>query len=61
MTDRAPIKNPLTLAALGLLWLYQRSLSPLFYFLGARCRHEPSCSHYAADAFRRHGPWRGFW
>lgn len=46
---------------LALLWLYKRTLSPLFYFLGARCRHEPTCSEYAAEAFRRHHPWRAFW
>lgn len=48
-------------AALGLLWVYKRTLSPAFYFLGARCRHVPSCSDYAADAFRHYGPWQAFW
>lgn len=48
-------------AALGALWVYKRSLSPLFYALGARCRHQPSCSDYAAQAFARHGAMRGFW
>jgi len=46
---------------LALLKLYRVSLSPLFYFLGARCRHAPSCSDYAADAIARHGAWRGGW
>jgi hypothetical protein len=23
------------------------------------CNFEPSCSHYAAEALRRHGTWRG--
>jgi len=53
--------NPIKGAALAALWLYKRTLSPLFYFLGARCRHYPSCSDYAADAFRKYGPWRAFW
>jgi len=48
-------------AALGLLKTYKAVLSPVFYFLGARCRHEPTCSEYAADAFRKHGPGRAFW
>ncbi|MEM9014969.1 MAG: membrane protein insertion efficiency factor YidD [Pseudomonadota bacterium] len=48
-------------AALGGLWLYKRTLSPVFYLLGVRCRHEPSCSDYAADAFRQHDPWTAFW
>ncbi|MCB2097691.1 MAG: membrane protein insertion efficiency factor YidD [Parvularculaceae bacterium] len=50
-----------TRAALSALWLYKRTLSPVFYLLGARCRHLPTCSDYAADAFRRHGAHKGFW
>lgn len=48
-------------AALGALWLYKRTLSPVFYGLGARCRHLPTCSDYAAEAFRRHGAHKGLW
>lgn len=48
-------------AALGLLKLYKAVLSPVFYFFGARCRHEPSCSEYAAQAFRKHRSGRAFW
>lgn len=40
---------------------YQLSLSPVFYALGIRCRHEPTCSHYSMDAIRAQGPWRGGW
>ena len=46
---------------LGCLAVYRVSLSPAFYALGARCRHAPSCSEYAADAIRQHGAWRGGW
>ena len=35
-----------------LITLYQRWLSPLF---PPACRFEPTCSHYAAEAVRRHG------
>ncbi len=37
---------------------YQLIISPL---LGPRCRFTPSCSCYAIDALRLHGPWRGVW
>lgn len=39
-----------------LVRLYQWTLRP---FIGAQCRFEPSCSHYAIAALRRHGPARG--
>ena len=38
--------------ALALIRLYQLGISPL---LGPGCRHEPSCSRYAAEAIERHG------
>lgn len=41
---------------LALLRLYQLCISP---YLGQRCRFHPSCSNYASEAIRRHGPWRG--
>ena len=37
--------------------LYQRLVSPL---IPARCKYHPSCSEYAAQAIRAHGPMRGF-
>lgn len=40
----------------GALGLYKATLSPL---IGQRCRFQPSCSEYAAEALIRHGPWRG--
>lgn len=44
------------LKALILVW--QWVLSPV---LGANCRYQPSCSHYAAEALSRHGAIRGGW
>lgn len=41
-----------------LIKLYQVTISPL---LGSCCRFEPSCSQYAIDAVRKHGPIKGSW
>jgi putative membrane protein insertion efficiency factor len=45
-------------ALLGLIRLYQLTISAV---LGRRCRYLPTCSDYAAEAIRLHGPWAGFW
>ena len=39
-----------------LVRLYQWTLRPL---IGAQCRFAPSCSEYAVEALRVHGPARG--
>jgi putative membrane protein insertion efficiency factor len=36
--------------------LYQRLVSPL---MPARCKYHPTCSEYAVQAIRAHGPLRG--
>ena len=38
--------------------LYRAVISPL---LPPACRFYPSCSQYAIDAIRIHGPLKGFW
>lgn len=38
--------------------LYQRCISPMF---PPSCRFTPTCSQYAAEAIRRHGPAKGLW
>lgn len=52
--------GPFGVVLIGALRLYQWTLSPVFYALGVRCRHEPSCSRYAVDSVRVQGAWRGF-
>ena len=37
---------------------YRLTLSPL---IGYNCRHLPTCSQYADEAFERHGFWAGGW
>jgi hypothetical protein len=51
--------SPFARLALGAIALYKRVLSPVFHVLGARCRHLPTCSDYASEAYRRHGFVRG--
>lgn len=48
--------RPVTEMLVLLVRLYQWTLRP---FIGPHCRFEPSCSHYAIDALRTHGPFRG--
>ena len=43
-------------AAIFLIRIYQFAISPL---IPPSCRFYPSCSHYAAEAIRRHGMLRG--
>ena len=46
----------MTRLLLGLIRLYQLTLSPL---LGRTCRFEPSCSRYTAACIALHGPLHG--
>ena len=48
----------LALPAIGLIRLYQWVLSPV---LPNICRFQPSCSHYAMEAYQRRGVWWGTW
>ena len=38
------------------IYIYRKGISPI---TPACCRFEPTCSAYAAEAFKRHGFWRG--
>ena len=50
------MKRALTALLLGVIAAYQRWISPAF---PRRCRYEPTCSAYAAEAIRELGPARG--
>ncbi|MBK6626640.1 MAG: membrane protein insertion efficiency factor YidD [Flavobacteriales bacterium] len=52
------MRRLLITAMIGLIRLYQFTLSPL---LPGACRYTPSCSTYGVEALRRHGPFRGGW
>lgn len=40
------------------VYFYKYAISPL---TPASCRHYPTCSEYAVQAIKIHGPFRGFW
>jgi putative membrane protein insertion efficiency factor len=48
--------SPLKLGLQGVLWLYQRGVSPIN---PDRCGFRPSCSAYGSVAVREHGPFWG--
>ncbi|WP_276479693.1 membrane protein insertion efficiency factor YidD [Paraflavitalea pollutisoli] len=49
----------LSLPFLALIKIYQWGISPI---LGAnKCRFTPTCSHYAAEALKKYGPFKGGW
>ena len=52
------IASALTALMILLIRIYQRCVSPM---LGQNCRFVPTCSQYAVEALRRHGPLKGGW
>jgi uncharacterized protein len=46
----------LSLPLIALIRIYQWGISP---YLGPRCRYTPSCSHYAVEALKKYGPFKG--
>ena len=52
------IRNILAFPFLLLIRAYQWILSPL---LGPKCRFTPTCSHYAAEAIKKYGIFKGGW
>ncbi len=59
MADPRP--NPLVAVLRGLIWVYQKTVSPALTVAAPMCgcRFAPTCSHYASDALREHGLLRG--
>jgi len=55
--DRASAARTwLSLPFIAAIRVYQATLSPI---MGGQCRFVPTCSDYALQAYRLHGPWRG--
>jgi len=51
-----PITTLFSYLFIGIIKIYQYSISPL---LGASCRYEPSCSQYGIEALKKHGSFKG--
>lgn len=52
------IQKLLTLLLVIPIKFYQYCISPLF---PPTCRYTPTCSQYALEAIRKHGPFKGLW
>lgn len=50
--------RPLTKLLIGLIRLYQITLSP---WLGGACRYTPTCSNYGIQALEKYGAFKGSW
>ena len=48
----------LSLPFLLLIKIYQLVISP---WIGPKCRYTPTCSHYASEALKKHGVFKGTW
>lgn len=51
-----PLARACSAPFIALIHLYRWTLSPI---VGGQCRYEPTCSRYALEAYRTHGPIRG--
>lgn len=54
--QRITVRKILLAPPLALVYLYKYVISPL---TPAACRHLPTCSQYAVDALKLHGPFDG--
>ena len=52
------LRKQLTRLLAALIRLYQTAFSPMF---PPACRYTPTCSQYAIEAIRKHGPLKGTW
>lgn len=52
------MKKAFSMLLIALVRFYQLSISPLF---PPTCRYTPTCSAYAIEAIKKHGPLKGGW
>jgi uncharacterized protein len=50
------LRHALAIPFILVIKMYQVTLAP---FVGGQCRFHPTCSWYALEAYRLHGPFRG--
>ncbi|MCM1452804.1 MAG: membrane protein insertion efficiency factor YidD [Clostridium sp.] len=55
---KASLKEVLSRLLCLPIYFYQASISPM---LPPSCRYSPTCSQYAIEAIRKHGPVKGMW
>lgn len=54
----SPLSFLLSKLMLALISFYRTCISPL---IPPTCRYTPTCSQYAQEAIKKHGPFRGGW
>lgn len=52
------MKKLLTKILILPIYFYKYSISPM---LPPSCRYTPTCSEYAIEAIKKHGPFNGLW
>ncbi|MEM7372407.1 MAG: membrane protein insertion efficiency factor YidD [Bacteroidota bacterium] len=52
------IRQAVSAVFVALIRIYQYAISPFF---PAACRYTPTCSSYAVQAIKLHGPFKGGW
>ncbi|MEG0993768.1 MAG: membrane protein insertion efficiency factor YidD [Bacteroidales bacterium] len=52
------MKKALSFLVLLPVYFYRSFISP---FTPPACRYTPTCSQYAIDAVKKHGPFKGVW
>lgn len=50
----------LNVFCIAFIRVYRWVVAPIFISLGVQCRFEPSCSEYAIQSFKKHGPMDAF-
>ena len=58
LSVKSTLKYVFSFPFILLIKLYQWIISP---WIGPSCRFTPTCSHYASEALKKHGLFKGLW